>query len=122
MGIGPSAHSFDGSARQWNISNNNIYIDSVEKEVIAHEKEILSATQRLNEYIMTSLRTIEGLNLDEVEGVAHRRLRDGSRKFIEKGLMTEEHGYLKLTKEGKLFADGIAAELFFVESSLVVPN
>jgi len=122
LGIGPSAHSFDGSARQWNISNNNIYIDSVEKEVIAHEKEILTAAQRLNEYIMTSLRTIEGLNLDKVEGVAHRRLRDGSRKFIERGLMTEENGCLKLTKEGKLFADGIAAELFFEESSLVVPN
>ena len=113
LGIGPSAHSFDGASRQWNISNNNVYIDSVQKGIIPCEKEILTPTQQLNEYIMTSLRTMEGLDLKRVEGALVHELRTGSRKFIDRGLMAEEKGYLKLTKEGKLLADGIDAELIF---------
>jgi oxygen-independent coproporphyrinogen-3 oxidase len=120
LGIGPSAHSFDGTARQWNISNNNVYIDSIEKGIIPHEKEILTATQKLNEYIMTSLRTIEGVDLNKVEPLSVYQLRVSGRKFIERGLMTEENGYLKLTREGKLLADGIAAELFFEEPGMFV--
>jgi oxygen-independent coproporphyrinogen-3 oxidase len=115
LGIGPSAHSFDGASRQWNISNNNIYIDSIEKGIIPYEKEILTPIQKLNEYIMTSLRTMEGLDLDQVEDTIGHQLRTVSRKFIERGLMGEEKGHLKLTKEGKLLADGIASELFFEE-------
>jgi oxygen-independent coproporphyrinogen-3 oxidase len=115
LGIGPSAHSFDGASRQWNISNNNIYIDSIEKGIIPYEKEILTPIQKLNEYIMTSLRTMEGLDLDQVEDIIGHQLRTVSRKFIERGLMGEERGHLKLTKEGKLLADGIASELFFEE-------
>jgi oxygen-independent coproporphyrinogen-3 oxidase len=115
LGIGPSAHSFDGASRQWNISNNNIYIDSIEKGIIPYEKEILTPIQKLNEYIMTSLRTMEGLDLDQVEDTIGHQLRTVSRKFIERGLMDEERGHLKLTKEGKLLADGIASELFFEE-------
>jgi oxygen-independent coproporphyrinogen-3 oxidase len=122
LGIGPSAHSFDGSSRQWNISNNNIYIDSVKKEIIPIEKEILTATQHLNEYIMTSLRTMEGLDLKKVEDAIDKELRAVSRKFIERGLMTEESDHLKLTREGKLLADGIAAELFFEEPNMIVPK
>jgi len=121
LGIGPSAHSFDGLSRQWNISNNNIYIDSVKKEIIPHEKEILTATQHLNEYIMTSLRTWEGLDLKKVEDIDNE-LRAVSRKFIERGLMTEESDHLKLTREGKLLADGIAAELFSEEPNMIVPK
>ena len=120
LGIGPSAHSFDGASRQWNISNNNIYIDSIEKGIIPYEKEILTPTQQLNEYIMTSLRTMEGLDLNQVEKALGHQLRTGSRKFIERGLMAEEKGHLKLTKEGKLLADGIAAELFFEEINKIV--
>jgi len=119
LGIGPSAHSFDGSVRQWNISNNNIYLDSIKKETIPLEKEVLTATQKLNEYIMTSLRTIEGLDLNRVEDVNGDRLRTTSRKFIEGGLMAEENGHLRLTREGKLLADGIAAKLFFEEPKMI---
>ena len=121
IGIGPSAHSFDGITRQWNISNNNIYIDSIEKSIIPSEKEILTPTQQLNEYIMTSLRTIEGLDLNRVgkEAIRHE-LRVTSRKFIERGLMVEEQNHLKLTPKGKLLADGIAAELFFEETNKIV--
>ena len=122
LGIGPSAHSFDGLSRQWNISNNNTYINSVKKEIIPHEREILTATQQLNEYIMTSLRTREGLNLNSVEDRVDRELRTVSRKFIERGLMTEESDHLKLTREGKLLADGIAADLFFEEPNMIVPT
>lgn len=116
MGIGPSAHSFDGTSRQWNVSNNTIYIDSVRKGIIYAEKENLSSTQQLNEYIMTSLRTIEGLNLDHLREATSCELRAASRKYIENSLMIEAENHLKLTKEGKLLADGIAANLFFTEN------
>ncbi|MBK5270616.1 MAG: coproporphyrinogen III oxidase, partial [Bacteroidia bacterium] len=113
FGIGPSAHSFNGTSRQWNISNNSIYIESINKGIIPFEDEILTPVQKLNEYIMTSLRTIEGLNLSIVDEDLRQRLITTRKKFIESGKMIEENNFLKLTKEGKLFADGIAAELFF---------
>jgi oxygen-independent coproporphyrinogen-3 oxidase len=110
LGIGPSAHSYSGNSRQWNIANNKTYIDSLISSTIPFEKETLTETQKLNEYIMTSLRTIEGLNLKAVDrGLST----DNYQKFIDTGKMVEENGFLKLTKEGKLFADGIAASLFF---------
>ncbi len=113
IGIGPSAHSFDGASRQWNISNNNIYIDSINKGIIPCEKEVLTTTQQLNEYIMTSLRTMEGLDLNRFEEGASCELRAMSKKYIERRLIGEEKNHLRLTKEGKLLADGIAADLFF---------
>jgi len=113
LGIGPSAHSFDGINRQWNVSNNNIYIESVNKEIIPFEKEELTGTQKINEYIMTSLRTMEGLNLNIIEETEGFKLRSASKKYIISGKMIEENNFLKLTKEGKLLADGIAADLFF---------
>lgn len=66
LGLGPSAHSYNGTERRWNVSNNNIYITAVEKGELAFETEELTATQKLNEYIMTSLRTIEGMNLEKL--------------------------------------------------------
>ncbi|HET9434864.1 MAG TPA: radical SAM family heme chaperone HemW, partial [Chitinophagaceae bacterium] len=116
LGLGPSAHSFDGNSRQWNVSNNNIYIESISKNEIPFEKEILTPVQRLNEYIMTSLRTKEGLNLERVRssefGVQSQALEIRSQKFINEGTMILRENKLILTKEGKLFADGIAADLF----------
>ncbi len=109
LGLGPSAHSFNGTSRQWNVSNNNIYIESINKGIIPSEKEILSETQKLNEYIMTSLRTIEGLKLD----IAGAGLLEKSKKFIDSGLLKLENNSLVLTREGKLLADRIAAGLFF---------
>jgi oxygen-independent coproporphyrinogen-3 oxidase len=113
LGIGPSSHSFNGTERQWNISNNNIYTESINKGIIPFEKEILTATQRLNEYIMTSLRTMEGLNLERLDEATAKKLKAASRKFIDSGLLKSETNSLVLTKEGKLLADGIAADLFF---------
>jgi oxygen-independent coproporphyrinogen-3 oxidase len=114
IGIGPSAHSFDKSSRQWNVSNNHFYIDSIKEGIVPCENEILTPVQKLNEYIMTSLRTIEGLDLSRLmETRLIHELEMASRKFIERGLMIEDNSHLRLTKNGKLIADGIAAELFF---------
>jgi oxygen-independent coproporphyrinogen-3 oxidase len=116
LGLGPSAHSFNGVSRQWNISNNNVYIEALSKNQIPFEKEILTDVQKLNEYIMTSLRTVEGLDLRKVSSqqsvIGSQELLIKSQRFIRQGKMIEENNFLKLTKEGKLFADGIAAELF----------
>ncbi len=117
-GFGPAAHSFDGKkCRRWNISNNSLYIQSLLKDTIPYEEEILTETQQLNEYIMTSLRTIEGLDLKLVGSKfgdhIHENLKFRSRKYYESNKLIAENEKLKLTREGKLFADGIAADLFF---------
>ncbi|MEO6610995.1 MAG: radical SAM family heme chaperone HemW [Chitinophagaceae bacterium] len=109
LGLGPSAHSYNGSERQWNISNNTVYIESISKGILPFEKEILTATQKKNEYIMTSLRTVEGLDMR----IAGKEFLKKSKRFIDAGLMKLDNESLVLTKEGKLLADGIAAELFF---------
>jgi oxygen-independent coproporphyrinogen-3 oxidase len=117
LGLGPSAHSFNSVSRQWNIANNALYIQSLLQNKIPFEEETLTAVQHLNEYIMTSLRTTEGLNLNYIEHKfgekAGTRLQMASKKFIETRKILLSDVYLRLTKEGKLFADGIAADLFF---------
>jgi oxygen-independent coproporphyrinogen-3 oxidase len=113
LGLGPSAHSFNGVSRQWNVSNNNLYISSLQNNKIPFEKEILTPSQKLNEYIMTSLRTMEGLDLRRVSEADSLELRASSRKYIDSEKMILKNDHLILTNEGKLFADGIAAELFF---------
>jgi len=120
LGIGPSAHSFDGVSRQWNISNNNTYIDSLKTNSLPFEKEILTAAQQLNEYIMTSLRTIEGIDVRVVEkkfGKKEKeRLLQSVKKYLEnKKVVVSEAGNLVLTNEGKLLADGIASDLFSID-------
>ena len=112
LGLGPSAHSFNGESRQWNISNNNVYIESLTENKIPFEKETLTQSQKTNEYIMTALRTLEGLDLKELPAAVGHELRNTSKKFIETGKLILKENKLVLTKEGKLFADGIAAELF----------
>jgi oxygen-independent coproporphyrinogen-3 oxidase len=123
IGIGPSAHSFDEISRQWNVSNNHIYIGSIKKGIVSCEKEILTPVQKLNEYIMTSLRTIEGLDLSRVkDATLIHKVEFASRKFIERGLMVDENKHLRLTQNGKLLADGIAAELFFDKEITQIPH
>jgi oxygen-independent coproporphyrinogen-3 oxidase len=116
LGLGPSAHSFNGESRQWNVANNALYIKSLKEDKVPFEIEHLTSTQRLNEYIMTSLRTMEGLNLEYVTSkfgeTAASKLIQEAKQFIETGKMQLNNDYLQLTKEGRLFADGIAAELF----------
>lgn len=116
LGLGPSAHSFNGNSRQWNIANNALYMKSIEQNVIPYEIETLTCEQQLNEYIMTSLRTAEGLSLNAINqkwnsGVAEKIL-SLSKKFMLQEMMFEKDQHLILTRKGKLFADGIAAALF----------
>jgi len=119
LGLGPSAHSFDGVSRQWNIANNSLYIQSLLQNTIPFEEERLTNIQRLNEYIMTSLRTQEGLDLMYVEkkfgADASQQLHKNSSKYISGQKLLVNEQWLQLTREGKLFADGIAADLFFLE-------
>ena len=117
FGFGPSAHSFNGfDKRRWNISNNNLYIQSLEKNIIPYEEEILTDTQRLNEYVMTALRTTEGININYV--IQHfgeenkNRIILEAQKFINAGRLILQEEKLSLTTEGKFFADGIAGDLF----------
>ena len=116
-GFGPSAHSFDGIKRKWNIANNSLYIESLNKNIISFEEEVLTETQQLNEYIMTSLRTMEGLDLNFVSKkfgeAASDKLQLLSKKYIDTSRLKNQYSKLILTNEGKLFADGIAADLFF---------
>lgn len=117
LGLGPSAHSFNGAERQWNVANNAAYIESIEKEIVPAETELLTKTQQLNEYIMTSLRTMEGINeaylADNFGRKTAERIFAAAQKFSDRGLMFRDLISLKLTKEGKLLADGIAADLFY---------
>ncbi len=115
LGVGPSAHSFNGIGRQWNIANNALYIKSIEAGKLPFEQEILSPAQRYNEYVMTSLRTIWGTDLDKIrtmgEGFAHHFVSLVER-FVRSGAVEFTEGKYRLTRAGKLLADGIASELF----------
>ena len=117
LGLGPSAHSFNGKSRQWNLANNSLYMASLEKNELLFEEEILTDTQQLNEYIMTSLRTMEGTSLiriredwgEEKKGL----LLAAAAKHIQRGHLLQTNDVLQLTAAGKFLADGIAADLFF---------
>lgn len=115
-GLGPSAHSFDGvNTRYWNIANNSLYIQALQKNTIPSEKEVLTNVQKINEYIMTALRTSEGISLDylttQFGHTINRRILKLAAPYSGSKLVAERN-FLKLTKEGRLFADGIAASLF----------
>jgi len=117
LGIGPSAHSFNGESRQWNISNNSKYIDGIELKKVPAETEFLSTENKINEYIMTSLRTSKGMNLQLITlkfGSDYaNEIYNSLEPFIEKEWATINEQIVTLTREGKLFADHIASELFF---------
>jgi oxygen-independent coproporphyrinogen III oxidase len=116
LGLGPSAHSYDGSQRRWNIANNNLYIKNIKESCVERETEMLTITQKLNEYIMISLRTIEGLDLKKLAkefGTKEKeRIENHVQKFVQQRLVKINHSMLQLTDEGMLRADGIASELF----------
>ena len=114
--IGPSAHSFNTESRQWNVANNAKYMQNIAEGKIPAETEILTERDRLNEYIMTSLRTIWGLNLHKLAQIsagADTELLITAEPFFENGWLTRTDQTLTLTPTGKLFADKIASDLFF---------
>jgi len=121
LGLGPSAHSFNGVSREWNIANNALYMAAYggateQGSVAIIEKEILTPVQQLNEYIMISLRTMEGSDLPYIAGrfgtEAARELARRAQRYAQQGQMVVSER-LVLTRDGKLLADGIAADLFF---------
>ncbi|MBP6756268.1 MAG: radical SAM family heme chaperone HemW [Bacteroidia bacterium] len=117
IGFGPSAHSFDGVSRQWNISNNSLYIKNVNDTNESYfEKELLSEVDQFNEYILTSLRTIWGIDAEVLKNkfsseIIHSFNRNIN-TYISKGMVTFTNNQYVLTIKGKLFADRIASELF----------
>lgn len=116
LGIGPSAHSFNGTERGWNIRNNSKYIKSLEENKLPMETETLSTTDKYNEYVMTGLRTIWGVSLNQVErdfGLNYKKyLLEQSQKHINEHLLYLDDGKLRVTKKGKFLSDGIASDLF----------
>jgi len=118
IGIGPSAHSYDGEKRGWNIANNSLYIKSIQENILPIETEILSKSDRYNEYIMTGLRTIWGVSLHRIEqefGLEYLDyLQKQVQKFLNDDLVFIENNILKPTVKGKFLTDGIASDLFYL--------
>lgn len=116
LGLGPSAHSYNGQERSWNVASNPVYIREVSEGRTPLESETLTRAQRLNEYLMIALRTAEGIDLSRVAGQATAtELRDIGRRlsvFLQQGLLRATASGYSLTDEGMLRADGLAAELF----------
>jgi oxygen-independent coproporphyrinogen III oxidase len=116
LGLGPSAHSYNGVQRRWNVANNAVYIRSAQEGAIQREEETLSLQNRINENIMISLRTMEGLDLqivkNEFGAAEQQRLEKGLPKFLEAGWIKRSGDVYRLSDEGMLRADGIAATLF----------
>lgn len=118
LGLGPSAHSFRGMERSWNPPNTTKYIQSIQKGQLPLESEQLSPAQRYDEYLMTSLRTMWGCDLTQVkEGWGEKKraeLEKQAERYIDQGLMVKKDSHLILTEKGRLFADRIASDLFWV--------
>ena len=118
IGIGPSAHSYDGEKRGWNVANNSLYIKSIQENILPLETEILSKSDRYNEYIMTGLRTIWGVSLEKIEkefGLDYLNyLQKQTEKFLNDDLLSIKNNILKPTAKGKFLTDGIASDLFYL--------
>jgi oxygen-independent coproporphyrinogen III oxidase len=118
IGIGPSAHSYDGVSRSWNIANNPLYLKAIQENKLPNEVEILSVTDRYNEYIMTGLRTIWGVSLDKIQKDFGQEYFDyllkQAQRFIDDDLLFIENNLLRPTAKGKFLADGIASDLFYL--------
>ena len=118
IGIGPSAHSYDGEKRGWNIANNSLYLKAIQNNELPIETEVLTVSDRYNEYIMTGLRTIWGVSLERIEkefGLEYLNyLKKQAQKFLNDDLLSIENNILKPTPKGKFLTDGIASDLFYL--------
>ena len=119
LGLGPSAHSFNGTSRQWNISTNPLYIQALLKGEMNFEKEELTSNQRYNEYVLTSLRTMWGSDLGYIEkvfGIPYlTHCMAEARPYLESKKLLLKENKLFLSDQGKLFADKIASDLFLTQ-------
>ena len=118
MGIGPSAHSYDGERRGWNINNNPKYLRAIEKGELPMETEFLSKNDKYNEYVMTGLRTSWGISLEKIQNEFGEKystyLIQQIEKFVEQQLLILSEDQLVATKKGKFLVDGIASDLFMI--------
>jgi len=119
LGLGPSAHSFDGKRRLWNISNNILYIKSLQNNELPQDFEELTEVQRYNEYLLTSLRTKKGVDIEYTKSRFSPFLIDffnfSVKKWMLSGEITEKEGFFTLTKKGKIIADYLSSDLFYIE-------
>ncbi|MFY8021337.1 MAG: radical SAM family heme chaperone HemW [Bacteroidia bacterium] len=116
IGLGPGAHSFDGNNRTWNISNNQAYFKALKQGELPQETELLSLENRYNEFIMTSLRTREGIEKEKMRTLFNNQFlhqfHQGIEKWLSMGKLIETETHYLLSKEARFFADGIASDLF----------
>ena len=124
LGIGPSAHSFNGQSRQWNVANNAKYLKILNEDGVTElsdtglfELEALSSATRYNEYVMTGLRTIWGCDLQKITPVFQSYFLENVQPFIDKGQVLVQNHQYRLSASGKFIADYIAAQLFFIENN-----
>ena len=119
LGIGPSAHSFNGENRSWNIANNSLYINAIQQDKLPNEVEVLCKNDRYNEYVMTGLRTVWGVSLEKIKVDFGQNYLDYLLKnaaiFLANEKLIIEKNILKTTLKGKFFCDGIASELFWID-------
>jgi oxygen-independent coproporphyrinogen-3 oxidase len=119
LGLGPSAHSFDGTMRMWNVSSNSEYVEKLTQNKVAYDTEIITENDRLNETLLTGLRTIWGVDLSVISHEYDYSIQDLYRehlaKWHESGWIHLDNSILTLTSTGFLFADYIASELFKVD-------
>jgi len=120
LGLGPSAHSFNGYSRQWNIRDIKKYIKSTNSGIPSFEREELDIKTKFNEYVMTSLRTMWGIDLEYIEKIFEKEGYDYivnlSGKFIDYGLMKQDNKNLILTNQGKMISDNIISEFIMPPS------
>lgn len=118
IGIGPSAHSFNGNDRLWNIKNNVKYIESINNNILPNSKEVLSLIDKFNETVMFGLRTSKGISFVDIEndfGIIYKnKLIKNSHTHINNEFLIIKNNYLYITRKGKFFADGIASDLFIL--------
>ncbi len=115
LGIGPSAHSYNGVSRQWNVSNNSAFIQKINENLVPSTIEILTPDQQYNEYILTSLRTCWGVEVSKLNKLGDRYtnyFHDHISQKLKEETVQERDSVYTLTQQGKLFADRIAADLF----------
>ena len=119
IGIGPSAHSYNGKQRAWNIANNSKYIQSIQQNIFPHEIEVLNELEQFNEMIMIGLRTIYGIDLNRLNSEFSPKLiqyfNQEIEKLLQENLIEKQANKIILKPEAKFFADGIASRLFYVD-------
>jgi len=118
LGIGPSAHSFDGQKRSWNVKNNALYIQKINDGYLPSESETLTRTDLYNEYVMTGLRTIWGVSLQKIANDFGKMYLEyflkQAKPYLEDHLLFEDEQIIRTTKKGKFLSDGIASDLFLL--------